>query len=391
MNLSLIRHIFLSSLILILAGCQSRQDVQQGAPQGEGPIITQHLPPQAQVLPDRRNSIKVAMLVPLSGREANLGQALFNAAQLSLFENAPDQIELVVEDTRGDPSQAARAAEKVLNQGAKVIIGPLFSSETQAVARIAAQHNVPVLTFSNNHDVAGGNVYILGFMPGQQIFRLLDVARGNGINTVGILVPRNQYGQLIRQQAEKYAKMLGVNIGLIEEYMPGSTDMSIHASRILQSGVGAILIPEGGEQLKIMVSSLLHNQVDPNKVRLLGTGQWDTPDIYQNATLAGAWFVSGPISMREQFIQSYQKTYGTVPPRLATLAYDAISMVSYLANNSPQPNSFPVHMLTQPRGYQGIDGIFKLSPDGTVQRGLAVYEITAGSGLTVVSPAPRGF
>ncbi len=397
MKLLTTRSILFSTLILILTGCQSGRDgptqIGVGEPSG-GPIVSKHLPAQAsqEFLPGSQvPTTKVAILLPLTGQQAHLGNAMLNAAQMSLFENAPDHVELISEDTQGNPEGAARAADKVIREGAKIIVGPLFSNEAIAVARVASMHQVPVLTFSNNQSVANQNVYALGYMPEQQMKRLFTVAQSKGINQISLLAPNNESGKAIGMQAENAARSAGVQLRTLGAYKPGAMDLKQQATELKQSGSQAVLIPEGGQQLRIIVASLLANEVDASKVKFLGTGQWDSPDVYNDKSLNGSWFSASPISLRQQFIKKYTSSYGQQPPRLATLAYDAISMISLIARTKGSQQGFFSQDLTQPRGFQGIDGIFRLYPDGTVQRGLAVYEISDVSGLTVVSPAPEAF
>lgn len=397
MNFLNLRHVILTSIIVILAGCQSGRDAPKTEKPAEfigGPIVSTPLPAQASqgLLPGAQMpTTKVALLLPLSGSQANIGNAMLNAAQMSLFENAPDHLELISEDTKSNPENAAKQAEKVIREGAKVIVGPLFANEAAAVAKVAAQYQVPVLTFSNNRTATAPNVYFLGFMPDQQINRLFTVAKEKGINAVAILLPSNEAGNVLRTQAEQAASASGIQLVALEPYAPGSTDMKKQAAKIKQAGVQAVLIPEGGQQLRLMISSLLTHEVDPSRVKFMGTGQWDSPDVYGDKSLNGSWFAASPISLRQAFMKKYAGSYGQQPPRLATLAYDTISMISLLTRSRDAQTAFSSQTMTQSRGYQGIDGIFRLNGDGSVQRGLAVYEISDAQGLMVVSPAPEGF
>lgn len=379
-----------------MAGCQSGRDNNKQAGNapapGEGPIISQPLPAQAQHdLPGQANTTKVALLLPLSGHQENLGTAMQNAAQMSLFENAPDQLELISEDTQGTPEGAARAAEKAIREGARVILGPIFSNEVAAASRVASQHQVPMLTFSNNQAVANANTFLMGFSLDQQIQRLFKVAQEKGITKVCIIVPKSDAGNTLLAQAEMAAQSNGMQLIPVDTYVSGSTDMKSQATQIKQTGVQAILIPEGGQQLKLMVSSLLAHGVDPHKVKLMGTGQWDSPDIYTDRNMNGSWFAASPISLRQDFMKKYAVSYGQQPPRIVTIAYDTVSMISLLSRNHGPEGAFMAINMTQPRGYTGIDGIFRLNGNGSVQRGLAVYEISERDGIQVVSPAPEAF
>lgn len=397
MKFSYLRQALVTSIIVIMAGCQSGQkgqNVSQGPAPGSTPIVTQHLPAKAseEFLPGAQQpTTKIALLLPLSGQQSSLGNAMLNAAQMSLFENAPDHIELVCEDTRGTPEGATKAAQKVIQDGARVIMGPIFANEASAVVKIASLNQVPVLSFSNNRSVANQNLFILGFMPDQQINRLFSVAQSKGIQKIALLIPSNEAGNQLRSAAENAARANGIQLTILDTYAPGSSDMKKQAQGIKQSAVQAVVIPEGGQHLRLIISSLLSNNIDPNTVKFLGTGQWDSPDIYNDKSLSGSWFVASPISLRQKFTNKYSSSYNAQAPRLATLAYDCVSMISLLMRNKDASQAFLMGNMTQVRGYQGLDGIFRLNTDGTVERGLAVYEINEATGLEVISPAPEAF
>ncbi len=112
---------------------------------------------------------RVAILLPLSGARADIGQALLHGAQLAL--DAPGAPPLDVKDTGGTPDGAAAAAQAAIADGAGLILGPLTSAETAAVAPVARAANVAVLAFTNDPSQAQPGVWTLGITPGQQVRR----------------------------------------------------------------------------------------------------------------------------------------------------------------------------------------------------------------------------
>ncbi|MBP6986228.1 MAG: penicillin-binding protein activator [Alphaproteobacteria bacterium] len=395
MNFCKPKYILLSTLILIFTGCQSgpKNNAPQTNPDIQrAPIEMKSIPASASqtLLPGAQQSTtRVAMILPLTGTHARLGTSMLNAAQLSLFEHAPDHLELISEDSEGTPEGAVRAAQKAIQNGAAIILGPIFSQEAQAVAAVSGP--VPVLSFSNNRDIASANLFVLGFMPDQQIQRLFESARAKGITKIAILASSNEAGKTMSAQAEQVARSVGVELISIPSYASGSYDMQAQAKSILQNKVQAVLIPEGGQPLRLMVSSLISHGINPHHVKFMGSGQWDNPSVFADKNLVGAWFASSSSSLRQGFNKKYVNTYGQPAPRLATLAYDSISMLSYLAKTKDPAQAFSLSSLLESRGFEGVDGIFKFNGDGTVIRGLVVYEITETNELKEISPAPQVF
>ena len=178
-------------------------------------------------------------------------------------------------------------------------------------------------------------------------------------------------------------------VGDVEHFSPAAGMVTDAAASVAQSNADAIFIPQGGQLLRGIVPALSLDNVDPTKVKLLGTGLWDDPANLHEPLLAGAWFAAPQPSADASFDASYAKTYGSNPPPLAGLAYDAMSLVALLAPG-PAYHRFTEAALTDPNGFAGVDGIFRFRRDGTIERGLAVLAIDPG-GFQVVSPAPTTF
>lgn len=363
----------LSMLCLTLAGCQSPKPIER-KPVVSKPIKVEKI---EAVKPQGGPKVKVALLLPLSGEHHTLGTDLQNAAQMCMFENSGNNIELIMLDTKGESGTAVAQGRAAIEQGAKLFIGPVFSKEVTAIKQIAQPYSIPVISLSNDQNVAQAPVFTFGFGLKDQIWKLVNVARKHGIESVGALVPQSEYGNLVRSELERAAQFNSMSKPFVATYGSGNNFAGL-VKQFNGAGVKAIIIPEGGAKLRELITGL--TAAGLTGVRFMGTGQWDTPDVNLDKTLQGGWFVASPIAPRLNFESRYERTFGKTPQRIATLAYDAVS----IAIKATQGGQVDTSLITDPRGFSGVDGVFRLLPDGHVERDLIVYEIAA-SGLKKIS------
>lgn len=343
-------------------------------------------------------SVKVALLLPLSatGNAGSTARALKEAAELALFEfNNPD-IVLVPKDTQGTAAGAASAAQQALSEGAELIIGPLFAHSVSAVGAIARNANVPVIAFSTDANVAGQGVYLLSFLPNDDIAQVVDYAIGKGRKSFAALLPEDAYGTLAAAALRRAAADRNAQVATIETYPADRNAMSDPVKRVAELAggkrpkVSAILMPDGPAAAPTLAPLLTLNGVDPKRVKFLGSGQWDDPAIGREPSLAGAWYAAPDPAGWRAFVSRFQATYGAQPPRIATIAYDAVSLAAALARLAPGQR-YTAAALTNPSGFAGVDGLFRFLPNGLNQRGLAIIEVQAGGGGRVIEPAPKSF
>jgi branched-chain amino acid transport system substrate-binding protein len=364
-------------------------------------------PPVAPAATAPSGPQKVALLVPLSGANAELGQAILDAAQLALFETGGERLTLIPRDTGGNAAGAANAARAVIGDGARLILGPLLAPEVEAVKAIARDAHLDVIAFSTVTSLAGDNVFLMGFLPRQEVVREVGYAREHGINRFTALAPNSPYGHLMADALKEAASASGGTVTKVEFYDPRAADTSPAVQRLMPksaapgntdpastlpsaSSFDAILLPEGGDRLKQIARQVRAVGGDAKPVRLLGSGLWDVPDIGGEPALVGGWFASSPPEARQDFERRYAATYGHNPPRLASLGYDAAALATALARGSGGGEPFSQQAILNPSGFTGVDGLFRFTPNGLVQRGLAVLEVEP-QGRAVVSPAPQGF
>jgi len=348
-------------------------------------------PVEGPPVPAQSGKINVALLLPLSGANAAVGQAMLNAAQMALFDLADDRFELLTEDTQGTPAGAAQAAQAAIAGGAQLVLGPLLAAEVEAVKPIAQGARVPVIAFSTATQLAGQGTYLMGFTPDQEIARVAAYAHANGHDRFAVLAPRTPYGEVVAAAVQKACSANGSTLVRVEYYDASINDMAAAVRRFANEGrdFDALFLPEGGARLKALAPQLPYFNIDPAQVKFLGTGLWDEPGLGTEPALDGAWYAAPAPAPRAGFEKRYRELYNTAPPRLATLGYDAAALAAVLARSS-QGADFSPAALTSPNGFAGIDGIFRLRPDGLVQRGLAVLEVRRGAGA-VIDPAPQTF
>jgi ABC-type branched-subunit amino acid transport system substrate-binding protein len=384
------------ALLLVLAACGGRMvPAPLGPPQP--PIIAPKLPPTPPIrpepLPPTAGQVKVGVLLPLSGPNAELGKAMLEAAQLALFATSGEKLTLVPRDTAG-PGGAAGAARAAITDGAQLLLGPLLAAEAAAVRPIAAEARVNVIAFATQTQVAGGNVFLMGFLPRQEVAREVSFARERGLSRFGALAPSTPYGRLMTDALRDTVGAAGGTVTKVEYLNPNGADTDAAVKRLVPSGpeaqVGfdALLLPLGGDQLKQTARQIKAAGAGADKVQLLGSGLWDDRSIAGEPALYGGWFAASPPDQRREFESRFQATYGHKPPRLASLAFDAAALAAVLSKQERDP--FSREAILNPSGFTGVDGLFRFTDQGLVQRGLAVLEVTP-EGSRVVSPAPQSF
>lgn len=381
-----------STMTLVLAGCGG-VDVGGFFDSSPGPSEPQL--PQSQV--PQAAAARVGLLLPqsASGEVGQIGKAMKQAAELALFDAGETGITLITKDTGGTPEGASAAAQAALAEGAQLILGPLLSAEVKAVSPIASGRNVPVVAFSSVRGVAGRGTYLMSFLPQEEVANIVRHASSAGIRNIAALVPNSQYGAAVQSALESSARSYGANVVMVERYTRSQSGLAAPAERIARAvndpgkSVQALFLPEGGEMLSAAGNQLSQAGFSPVSVRMLGTGLWDDPATVNIPIAQGGWFAGVSSTSLQQFEQRYRQQYGSTPHRLASLAYDAMSLAIILARK-PDANRFSNEQITNPEGFAGVNGLFRFRKDGTIQRGLSILSVTPG-GNTVVAGSPSRF
>ncbi len=394
---SLLKSGIVGAAILVLSGCAGTEAPPPTATppaQQQPPIATPEstqpnpAPPAAPQF-----GAKIGLLLPLSGKNADLGRNLHQAAELGLFNMANDNVALMVENT-APPADPESATRSLLAHGANILIGPLFSADLKRAAPIADRAHVPLLALSNDLSLAASGTYVLGLSPATEIERVIDYALSQGLERIALLAPNSPYGSLVAASANAALAKQGKALVTTTLYDVAAGDYAAAAKTIGafndKAGFGALLIAEGGEKLRRIAPLLIDAGIDPHRIRLLGTGLWQNdPGLSKEPGLSGAWYPAIPTEKSMAFAQRYRQAFGMDPDPRALFVYDAMALAIKLAL-LPTGRDFSSTSLADPKGFTGAEGLFRLTPDGKSERGLAIMELGA-SGPTLRDPAPTQF
>jgi ABC-type branched-subunit amino acid transport system substrate-binding protein len=375
---------------LVLSACQTV------VPRGPAPTVG---PQPTRVQPSGPTGIdpgiptdtarhRIALLVPMTGSNAGVGQSISNATQLALLDTNNERLRITTYDTAA--LGAANAAQRAIDDGNRLILGPLLAEDVKAVSPVARRAGVPVVSFSNDASAAGNGSYLMGYVPGQSITRVVDYARGQGMSSFAGLVPNGLYGERASTSFLRAVEGAGGQVVALQTYdrAPGSI-----AAAITRMGTNspyqAVLIADGANNAAAAVPVL--RKAGAGSARVLGTELWNSDaSVNGRPALNGAWFASVPDALYRQYAAKYRARFGSAPFRLSSLGYDAVLLTVRIARDWTVGTAFPEDRLKDRGGFGGIDGAFRFGRDNIAERALEVQEIRGGT-TVVVSPAPTGF
>jgi branched-chain amino acid transport system substrate-binding protein len=338
--------------------------------------------------------VKAGLILPLSapGNAGVASQAMRNAAEMAIAEFNNPNIALLVKDDGGTAEAARLGAQQAIEEGAEIILGPLFAQSVGFVGQVARARNVPVIAFSTDANVASNGVYLLSFLPESDVDRIVQYAASTGKRSYVALIPDNAYGTVVEAAFKQaVSRRSGSQIVAIERYPHDKAAMANPIRSIAQASARAdsLFIPDGGDAVPDVAQALVADGVNVKRLQLLGTGLWDDPRIYAAPALDGGWYAAPDGVGYRNFSARYRSRYNQDPVRTATLAYDAVALVAALVKTQG-PQRFSQQVLTNPSGFTGIDGLFRFRADGTNERGLAVLRVST-AGAQIVSPPLRSF
>ncbi len=359
-------------MLALLSACQA---VPRGGPP---PVVT----------PDPLDSLhRVALLVPVTGPDGDVGQSIANATALALADTKATNIRLITYDTATGVDAAARRA---IADGNKLILGPLRGDNVLSAATIARPAGVPIISFSNDISVAGQNVFLLGHLPNQSIDRVVRYAKSQGLNRFGGIISKNVYGQRASSSLAASVRAAGGTMVGVQEADGTGASIDAATRRLAAMGqIDAVLIADSGRVALATVPSLRKHGLRNAKV--LGTDLWNIDgSLANNPPMYGAWFASVSDTLYNQYATKYRARYARAPLRLSSLGYDSVLLIARVARDWRPGSKFPVSQLTDPQGFIGVDGSFRFMPNGLTERTLEVQEIQAGKFVTI-NAAPTAF
>ena len=435
----------LSTVALALAACvpeagapPPRVEASPPPPAAEPPAPASASAPQVFRKPDTpvpatggpagtgKAPVIVGILLPLSGTERELGRAMLNGATMAVFDHAAPGLALKPYDTAGTPAGAVEAAEAALKDGARLLLGPLFSASVAAVAPVAGRAGVNAVAFTNDRAAAGRRVFILGHHLEPQIRAVVAYAAMRGVRSLAVLIPTGRFGAQAAVAVDAAAREAGIRMHEIAAYADDipSIDRAVrrlarydrrkaaldeYRDALKRRGdaesldilkrlekrdtmgdvdFDAILVPSGSSPVYAIAARLPYYDIPSDRVRVLGISTWDRLELRYEPALRGAWYASPATELGSLFRKRFAEAFGKTPGPLAALAYDAAAVAALLGR---RPGAdFSARALIDSRGFEGASGLFRFRADGLSERSYAIVEV-GEDGVRPVSPAGRTF
>ena len=344
-----------------------------------------------------RDLFRIGVLLPFSHPNSGVraeAEGMLAGIEMALFDHAGENMLVLPKDTAGSQSQAIAMAEEVLDEGADVILGPLFGTNIEALNREGLGSETQIIGFSNDSSVAGGNTWLASITPEQEVAALVSYAMSQGYRQFAYFGPQSDLGQRIETALQREASRVGGRVAASGFY-PESTQSPDSEARYIANAVNnaqqgggkvAILIPERGTQLR-RVGPLLSYYGMSRSVQMMGLSGWDDQSIWREPSLRGGWFVAPSRDDVQAFNTKFQRIYGTGPSALASTAYDAAALVSQLGADGEVTRE----EIASRDGYLGVNGVFRFDGSGTTERRLSIYEVSGSQGAVEINKAAQTF
>jgi ABC-type branched-subunit amino acid transport system substrate-binding protein len=305
-----------------------------------------------------------ALLLPRTGEAAALGENMARAASLVTQSRPSDQGPRIY-DTRDTPEGAMAAATQAIENGAKVLLGPLRSDQTAGVVSVAGHR--PVITFSNDDSLGGSGAFVMGVTPAQSVATMFSYALSRGLSRIAVVARPGPLAEATTAAANALAGAGGLTITAVLQRDPAQAGL---AAALRAEGMPqAVFLPDGGGTLVAFAKALRRSDV-----QLMGSVQWGIADVTADANLDGAWFAAPPPDLFLPFADRFAAAFGAEPGVVAALGHDA----ALLAMGLGDAGRVTAQGIMRDAGFTGALGPFRFVEGGRCQRDLAVLGVRAG-------------
>ena len=372
-----------------------------------------------------KKRLKIALLLPMSGKNKSLGESLFNSATLSLFDNDQDNdIELILFDSMAAESNIKKTFKSIIDQNIKIVIGPIFSDEVEKIADDVIKNNIIMISLSNNQKLLGNvgdnaAIFVAGMVPEVKIDKIVSFALSQGKSSFAVIAPNNQYGIVSAAIYKKMVKDRDAVFVTSELYSPNGNGVGNAVKRAVNAfsvpsnvaeGGGnilqedfivediekthaqIILVPDSGRRLSKIVKKINEENINNRDIKIVGTSQWDNILTLGDPYLIGGWFAAPNNEKFREFERKYYQIFTKFPPRMSSIIYDSILSITNIISKKNgidvKLQDFIAYKTNELNGFSGIDGAFRYLSNGLVQRNLAILEVGQGRFEVIEAPDP---
>ena len=340
-------------------------------------------------------TIKIGGMAPLTGALAIYGVTTTNGAELAVKEINENggilgkKIEYIMLDTKGDSTEAVMAYNKLVDEKVAGIIGEITSKPTLAVAEVAVQDNMPLITPTGTQvDIteAGPNVFRVCFTnPYQGKVLAITSKERLGADTVAVMLNNSSdYSDGITKAFIEESEKLGMKVMGVEGYSDGDKDFRPQLTKLAAMNPDVVLIPEYYEQAALIATQAREVGV---KSIFVGSDGWDgiakTLDKSSYSAIENSYFTNH-FSMEDQsekiqnFLKDYRETYKEDPSAFSALGYDAIYMMKSAIEKAGTTDKQKVVDALKGIEYDGITGYLTFDDHNNPVKAVTVLKIENG-------------
>lgn len=347
-------------ILMVFSGCQTMTPPPQ-----KQPPTREILTPKSQP-----KTYHIGVLLPLSGQNSAIGDDLWKGAEMALLNSDKENVILHLKDTKGTESGTIHALKEWGSTPLDAIVGPLFAPEVRMLSHHAPSKAVPVLALSSDTSLARKGMFILGLSPQEQLRHVLTFAKTKGRARLAAILPQGKFGDSLKAVLTKAAENGWDGVSILS-YDSERGLLTEQIDTLKNNDFDTLVLPVGGTELKGILTSLKDESISLDGIFVLGTGAWDDENLPKDLLPATAYYAAPDPSDREPFEFSFEKTYGHKPKRMATLTYDAITVLTRAIPDQEKKESL-FNQMTNPAGFDGADGHIRLNQDGSIKRTLVI-------------------
>ncbi len=334
--------------------------------------------------PNLEGQLNVGVLLPLTGKASRIGLGMQNAMFMALDDLQSNLLTLKFYDTKSSKDGARMAAQKAIDEGAQLILGPLMGEEVEGAAEESISSDIPVVSFTTSPQVLQKGVYSIGLLNGEQVDRAISYASGKGRKNLALVVPDTNSGLNIVKAAIMSSIAKNMSLTKVGFYNSNNVDFSSLVREMSSNpDFDTVMIADSGNRLKSLASIFAYNDIMYPDVLFMGTSAWDNTNLSKETILYHGVYPMVSKSYGEYFTNKYEETFGEQPKSIYSFAYDSVLLASVVAGKQEKDIEA---ILTQQSGFIGVNGYFKILPTGQSYHSLEMVEVTK-DGPIVVSKA----
>jgi ABC-type branched-subunit amino acid transport system substrate-binding protein len=337
-----------------------------------------------------QEEIKIGLLVPLSGKQSDIGKSIMQSVRLAINKIDNPNIKILPKDTKNDPVKTLAAAKELELEGVKIVIGPIFNNNLIYLDELK---EMIFLSLTNKNINNPKNVISAGINASSQIKTIMKFKEMNNINKTIFLIPNSNFqGEVEEAISQSKIKLKHVHIyetnpmkltkqiekitmyqirkqNLIDEIkrLENSNEKNKEwkinnlKKRDTLGGINfdSVIVSDFEEGLKSVFTSLLYTDVSPQRIYYITLNQWFDESFLKEESLQPLYFPSINKENYEEFIDNYKRVYNEYPNQLSFLSYDLMGLVYYLVYQ----NEFKIDekIFYKKNQFKGKVGIFEIN------------------------------